>query len=79
MLILIAGAGYVGYKVYKTFAGKSVSQLVDDAATAVDQRSNDSSLLGGAQTWFANVTRQIEDAVTPSTGVTDFTPYPNRR
>ncbi len=79
VVLAVAGVAFVGYKVYKTFAGKSAAELIDSAATVVDQRSNDASLLGGAQTWFADITRRIDDAVTPSTGVTDFTPFPVRK
>lgn len=70
----VAVGAYALYLTYQAAKGVTVASVVDAAATAVDRRSSDSSILGAAQRAVANATSHWGDTyyradiITPDSG-----------
>lgn len=87
--LMLAGIGVTAYFLYKFTrpnAGDSAgisARIVDSVASTVDVRSSDTRTLGTAQQGLAREQSLVSDFVLwlddfrrPSTGITDFTPFP---
>lgn len=87
--LMLAGIGATAYFLYK-FTRPSTgdpasitSRIVDSVASTTDFRSSDTQTLGAAQQGVAREQSLVSDFVLwlddfrrPSTGITDFTPFP---
>lgn len=53
--------GFLAWRAWRAMP-KTLDQAIDRAATAVDQRQNQDSALGGVQSWFADTVQKGQDA-----------------